>query len=82
MIAARNIASVRTVTPATWAAVLVWLLDRLGIVVDDASLPVVLAVAIGFMGVVHRAALELEARWAWIGRVFLGRPGAPTYPEG
>jgi hypothetical protein len=73
-----NTATVRTGVPAVWAAALIWVADWFGIKLDPNA---IIVAAPGVMIVVYRGARELETRWPWIGRVFLGSNRQPVVYE-
>ena len=71
-------ATVRTVTPTMWAALLVWLADRAGVSIPETW---ALAVVPVVLGIVYRLGREIEARWPAVGRVLFGSGRTPIYED-
>lgn len=79
-----DIASVRTATPAAWAAAIVWLAKRAGGLELTAGEAV--TIAAGLMVVLHRVAAVLGTAksgfWRGLATVLVGINTAPAYPDG
>lgn len=72
-----TVATIRTVVPYAWTAFIIGVIRR---VTGIEPSPEEALVVGGFvLGVVYRAARELEARWPVLGRILLGSRKTPTY---
>lgn len=76
-----NIARIRTALPQAWAAVIMWVLVRFHVVLNDLDTGLLVA-AVPFAGAaVYDLARRLEAHgWKRTARILLGSTRQPTYP--
>lgn len=78
----RNVARIRTALPQAWGAVVVFVLDRLGYIPDDASTDLLLLAAVPAAGALLYDLARLAERHGWtaLARVLLGSLREPHYP--
>lgn len=83
MTSERNIARIRTALPQAWAALVVWVLIRFHIVLDDVDTDLLLLIVPAAGATVYDLARWLESHgFVRTARVLLGFSQQPTYtPE-
>jgi nitrate/nitrite transporter NarK len=72
-------ATIRTVVPTSWAAVLVLLASKLGLALDQTTATIAVPIV---AGVVYRVGRVVESVCPrWVAYVIFGSPWTPTYAK-
>ncbi len=73
-------ATLRTVTPAAWAALIVWAASKFfGLTITVEELLPYLPIFVAVLGVFYRVGREIERKWPVLGRILFGSNKTPVY---